>query len=373
MAEEGPDGSRSFTNFDDSVSFLGHQMRSEMLDDSFKNVRFVQDQSEELSKLRIDNFNLRLLCHKYEEVFKRGQIENAGLRIYDLEQEHMKIRGQLGRASRILSSLRHENEGLKKDNDELSEKLESCDIEWRKKYDSLLFDFQELKSSERRAESRCEVIENESFRLENAKNAEMSTLQQKLTSAESKITLLEAELAELRSKENISVDRLSGFLGEEDKENVDLSGLLDPLLSPLKMSRSTLLRRISAAQEMLKLLKSNCDSLSVDLSNCKQELSVSKTKFHLILEQYENEKAAHLRDLEQRDELERNLHDRISDLLRDCNDKEYLNDELTRELKQMKEFDARIKEEHMRQLNKLHAVSFSTFLEFIYLDPIQRF
>ncbi|VUZ49636.1 unnamed protein product, partial [Hymenolepis diminuta] len=164
--------------------------------------------------------------------------------------------------------------------DELSEKLESCDIEWRKKYDSLLFDFQELKSSERRAESRCEVIENESFRLENAKNAEMSTLQQKLTSAESKITLLEAELAELRSKENISVDRLSGFLGEEDKENVDLSGLLDPLLSPLKMSRSTLLRRISAAQEMLKLLKSNCDSLSVDLSNCKQELSVSKTKFH---------------------------------------------------------------------------------------------
>ncbi|VUZ49635.1 unnamed protein product, partial [Hymenolepis diminuta] len=78
MAEEGPDGSRSFTNFDDSVSFLGHQMRSEMLDDSFKNVRFVQDQSEELSKLRIDNFNLRLLCHKYEEVFKRGQIENAG-------------------------------------------------------------------------------------------------------------------------------------------------------------------------------------------------------------------------------------------------------------------------------------------------------
>lgn len=68
-------------------------MRSEMLDDSFKNVRFVQDQSEvkimslvdafkELSKLRIDNFNLRLLCHKYEEVFKRGQIENAGLVSY---------------------------------------------------------------------------------------------------------------------------------------------------------------------------------------------------------------------------------------------------------------------------------------------------
>lgn len=40
----------------------------------------------------------------------------------------MKIRGQLGRASRMLSSLRHENEGLKKDNDELNEKLESCDI-----------------------------------------------------------------------------------------------------------------------------------------------------------------------------------------------------------------------------------------------------
>nr|CDS29931.1 Uveal autoantigen with coiled coil domains [Hymenolepis microstoma] len=356
MAEQGPSDPRSFANFDESVSFVGSQLRSEMLDDSFRNVRFVQDQSEELSKLRIDNFNLRLLCHKYEEVFKRGQIENAGLRIYNLEQENMKIRGQLDRASRILSSLRHENEGLKNDNEKLAEKLESSVNEWQRKYDSLFAEFQELKVSERRAESRCEAIENESFRLENVKNSELSTLQQILTSAESKITLLETEIAELRSKGNTSIDRPSGCLDVEDKENVDLNALLDPLSSPLKMSRSSLLRRYGAAQEMLKFLKSNCDSLSVDLSSCRQELSLCESKFRLILKQYDDEKTSHLRDLEQRDELEKNLHDRIADLLRDCSDKDELNEELTGELKQLKEFDARIREEHMRQLNKLHSL-----------------
>ncbi|VDO00766.1 unnamed protein product, partial [Rodentolepis nana] len=356
MAEQGPSGPRSFANFDESVSFAEPQLRSEMLDDSFKNVRFVQDQSEELAKLRIDNFNLRLLCHKYDEVFKRGQIENAGLRIYNLEQENMKIRGQLDRASRILSSLKHENESLRNDNEKLTENLEISVNEWQRKYDSLFADFQKLKVSERRSESRCEVIESESFRLETAKNAELSTLQQMLTSAESKITLLETEIAELRSKGNTSIDRLSGCIDVEDKENVDLNDLLTPLSSPLKMSRGSLLRRYVAAQEMLKSLNSNCDSLSINLSNCRHELSISENKFRLLLEQYNDEKASHLRDLEQRDELEKNLHDRIADLLRDCSDKDELNEELTGELKQLKEFDARIKEEHLRQLNKLHSL-----------------
>lgn len=112
-----------------------------MLDDSFRNVKFVNDDSESLSRLRIDNFNLRLLCHKYEEVYNKGQVQNMGLvsdcflcfhdqiqRMYEAEQNIENLRHQLGNASEVISSLKYENEGLKKDNEEWSQKFESSDF-----------------------------------------------------------------------------------------------------------------------------------------------------------------------------------------------------------------------------------------------------
>ncbi|KAM3188364.1 hypothetical protein ACTXT7_000338 [Hymenolepis weldensis] len=337
-------------NLDESVSFLANPIRTEILDDSFRNVKFVNDDSESLSRLRIDNFNLRLLCHKYEEVFNKGQVKNMGLRMYEAEQNIENLRHQLGNASEVITSLKYENEGLKKENEEWSQKFESSEFEWRRKYDLLFFEFQELKSSQRKVENRCETVECESSRLENVKNAEIATLQQKLTSAESQIAVLEAELAELRSKGNVS-----NF--HDDKENssvLNFSTLLDPLSSPIKNNNLTLQRRYSAAQEVLKSLRSNCDSLSADLSICKQELSVSESKLRLILEQYEEEKLAHLKDLEQRDELERKLHDRIADLVSECHQTAERNDELSGKVKQLKESEARLREAHMIEVKKLN-------------------
>ncbi|VUZ49651.1 unnamed protein product [Hymenolepis diminuta] len=337
-------------NLDESVSFLVNPIRTEMLDDSFRNVKFVSDDSESLSRLRIDNFNLRLLCHKYEEVFNKGQVKNMGLRMYEAEQNIENLRHQLGNASEVISSLKYENEGLKRDNEEWSQKFESSDFEWRRKYDLLFFEFQELQSSQRKVENRCETVECESSRLENIKNAEIATLQQKLNSAGSQIAVLEAELAELRSKGNVS-----NF--HDDKENssvLNFSTLLDPLSSPIKNNNLTLQRRYSAAQEVLKSLRSNCDSLSTDLSICKQELSVSESKLRLILEQYEEEKSAHLKDLEQRDELERKLHDRIADLVSECHQTAERNDELSGKVKQLKESEARLREAHIIEVKKLN-------------------
>nr|CDS29933.1 hypothetical protein HmN_000258700 [Hymenolepis microstoma] len=316
-----------------------------------RNVKFVTDDSESLSRLRIDNFNLRLLCHKYEEVFNKGQVRNMGLRMYEAEQNIENLRHQLSNASEVISSLKHENDGLKKDNEEWSEKLESSEIEWRKKYDLLFFEFQELKSSQRRVENRCETVECDASRLENVKNAEIATLLQKLTSSESQVAVLEAELAELHSKMNVSNLH-------DDRENSSLllnfSALLDPLPSPIKNNNLSLQRRYAAAQEMLKSLKSNCDSLSSELTTCKQELSLFESKLRLILEKYEEEKAAHLKDLEQRDELERNLHDRIANLVSECHLSAERNDELAVKVRQLKESEVRLKETHSIEVKKLN-------------------
>lgn len=191
-------------------------------------------------------------------------------------------------------------------------------------------------------------------------------MQQKLSSAESKIAVLVAELAELSNKSNASIDRFSSHLSSEDKENVSLlemEALLEPITSPHKISISSLLRRYRFAQETMKSLKSNCDSLTLDLSNCKQQQAVTECKLHLILEQYDKEKASHLKDLAHFEATQAALHVRIANLLNDCNEKAKLNDELAGQLNQMKEFDARIKEEHMRQLNKLHKVGSSVLYQ----------
>lgn len=84
----------------------------------------------------------------------------------------------------MLTSMKNENDQLRADLDKWVEKFEFTEggksvmvqllllfIEWRNKYDILTLEFQELKSSQRRAESRCEIIENESSRLETTKKA----------------------------------------------------------------------------------------------------------------------------------------------------------------------------------------------------------
>ncbi|VDO01096.1 unnamed protein product [Rodentolepis nana] len=354
-------------NLDESVSFLANPIRTEMLDDSFRNVKFISDDSESLSRLRIDNFNLRLLCHKYEEVFNRGQVNNMGLRMYQAEKNIENLRNQLSNASEVISSLKQENDSLKKDNEEWSEKLESSEVEWRKKYDLLFCEFEELQSSQRRVENRCETVEWESSRLENVKNSEIATLQQKLSSAESQIAILEADLTELRSKMNTS--NLY-----DDKENSSLllnfSALLDPLSSPIKNNNTSLQRRYSAAQEMLKSLKSNCDSLSSDLTSCKQELALSENKLRLISKQYEEEKAAHLKDLEKRDEIENGLFDRIEHLLSENQLLAEVKDDLSRKVRQFKESETRLKETYTIEVKKLNRVRCLSLFLFKYFSKI---
>ncbi|VDM32245.1 unnamed protein product [Hydatigera taeniaeformis] len=259
----------------------------------------------------------------------------------------------------MLTSMKNENDQLRGDLNKWTEKFESSEDEWRKKYDLLSLEFQELKSCQRRAESRCELIETESSRLETTKKAEISALQQQLFNAETKIAMLEAEL------KACSPDTLTSQPGKiqtphlsdmEDKENVS-STALEPLPSPNKVAELSLLRRYYTSQDTVKNLRYECEALTEELTTCKQLLSASESKLQLVIDQLDAEKASHARCLAERNEIEQALHSRISDLVSDRNCQANLNDMLSSQLTQLKEHDERIKQEHLRQLETLDRVS----------------
>ncbi|KAL5103787.1 hypothetical protein TcWFU_009573 [Taenia crassiceps] len=260
----------------------------------------------------------------------------------------------------MMTSMKNENDQLRVDLDNWMKKFESTEGEWRNKYDLLTLEFQELKSSQRKAESRCEIIENESSRLETTKKAEISALQQQLFSAETKIAMLEAELKAFSREAVVSPQPgkvLAPHLSDvEDKENVSSTAfepLLGPRTSPNKVTDLSLLRRYKTSQDTIKNLKYECDALSGELTTCKQLLAASESKLQLVIDQLDAEKASHAKCLAQRNEVEQALHSRISDLVSDRNCQANLNDMLSAQLAQLKEHDERIKREHLRQLETL--------------------
>ena len=179
---------------------------------------------------------------------------------------------------------------------------------------------------------------------------EISSLQHQLSNAESKVAMLEAELSVYSTKSTIATEKESTV--KEDKENVStvgLEALTDPLKVMNRAEESSLLQRYKASQETLRQMRLNCDALSV-------ELTASNSKLQLALRQLEVEKTRHAEVMAQRDEIEVKLHSRIGELMRDRASQLDSNDALSAELKQLKEYNERIKREHLRQLEALDKV-----------------
>ncbi|KAL5963497.1 hypothetical protein TSMEX_008746 [Taenia solium] len=362
-----PGGFQSSSTVDENVSFMDKNTPARLIGSPLEGIRTVPDESEEIAKLRRENFKLSLLCYKYEQIYQKGLTDDPAMRIAELEDVNSRLMDQLNTkarlldsASKMLTSMKNENDQLHADLDKWVEKFESTEGEWRNKYDLLTLEFQELKSSQRRAESRCEIIENESSRLETTKRAEISALQQQLFNAETKIAMLEAELKAFPRETVVSLQPGKVFTPHssdmEDKENVSSTAfelLLDSRKSPNKAADLSLLRRYNTSQDTVKNLKYECDALNGELTTCKQLLAASESKLQLVMDQLDAEKASHARCLAQRDEIEQALHSRVSDLVSDRNCQANLNDMLSAQLTQLKEHDERIKREHLRQLETL--------------------
>ncbi|CDS36945.1 Uveal autoantigen with coiled coil domains [Echinococcus multilocularis] len=366
MASADPGSFHSSSNFDENVSFVGKNLPTRLIGSPLEGIRTVPDESEEIAKLRRENFKLSLLCYKYEQIYQKGLTDDPAMRITDLENVNSQLVDQsnvksrlLDSASKMLTSMKNENDQLRADLDGWIKKFESCEGEWRNKYDLLTLEFQELKSSQRRAESRCEIIENESSRLETTKRAEISALQQQLVDAETKIAMLEAELKAFPREAitfshpgKVPAPRFSDMDDKENDSSTALETLRDPLTSP-NITVDQSLRRHNTCRDTIKNLKYECEALNAELTACKQLLVASESKLQLVMDQLEAEKASHAKSLARRNEIEQALHSRISDLVSDRNCQANLNDMLSAQLAQLKEHDERIKREHLRQLETL--------------------
>ena len=186
---------------------------------------------------------------------------------------------------------------------------------------------------------------------------EIRLLQQQLSSAESKAAMLEAELTALSFKNTTAENENVSYEDKENASTISVEALLEPLKSANRVESSNLLQRYGSAQGALKQMKSTCDAL-------KSELAASNSKLQLALEQLEMEKSVYTKNLAHRDEIAEDLHKRISEMMNERARQLDVNDALSAELKQMKEYIERIKREHLRQLETLDKVGRHGFTGF---------
>ncbi|KAM3186719.1 hypothetical protein ACTXT7_003797 [Hymenolepis weldensis] len=207
---------------------------------------------EELSKLRRENFNLSLLCHNYRKIFEKDCNGTSVLRITGLESENARLSDQLqekchllNSASKMLKSLKAENEMLHDDHENLILKFQTSERgklviirmtfpEWIQRYSNLNEELQAQKMFHLQAESSHDAIETESFVRGNAQKSEISDLKARLSEAHTRIATLEAELGSTCSKEIANTSALDS--NQNSQKSTDLSKKhickQDPNISP---------------------------------------------------------------------------------------------------------------------------------------------
>ncbi|VDK38665.1 unnamed protein product [Taenia asiatica] len=269
----------------------------------------------------------------------------------------------------MLVSLKSENETLHADHEDLVSKFQSSEREWIQRYNNLTEELHAQKTLQLRNESNREMAEDEFLLLENAQNSEISELQRRLSDAQSRIALLEAELSATSCKEGVTVGTdTDPFMGESQEHeakshlsptppprtrsilNTDSSKLLSELVtSPKIREYAELLRRHNTARLIIEDLVNKNISLNKELAICKQDLTGYQSKLAEVSEELQTERALHAENLEDYRKAVQGLQDRINDLLGDRDRCETL----TAELNQLKENEARLKCEHARQLQNL--------------------
>uniref|UniRef100_A0A0X3NYU5 Uncharacterized protein n=1 Tax=Schistocephalus solidus TaxID=70667 RepID=A0A0X3NYU5_SCHSO len=384
----------------------------------------LRKENEAIASLRRENFRLRLLCYNYEQSYQkiRGDPQNLASRLFELETENAQVREEfrvradlLNSASKVISSLKSENERLLSDNASLSSKMENIEKEWRLKYDSIVDELEECKAARRQAENKLAIYENEVVQRENCHKAELMELMQKLQNAEVKICMLEAESREASKSAFIRVADLDltdatplnlaskDFKPEKESEAVLLrseagwggdnvvaekensaepqisrppSSLRTP--SPLTTSgRHTLSvdealrpespnmdevtrlkRRLVAARHLVEDLNNRNGCLSKELlsvqSLYKMDVQTLREKIIVLTDNLESERNSHLLRSGELNRQIQSLHGRIGELLKDRESIMSENANLSAKVNSLKELTQRLRRQHATELDQMN-------------------
>ncbi|VDL60783.1 unnamed protein product [Hymenolepis diminuta] len=138
----------------------------------------------------------------------------------------------LNSASKMLESLKAENEMLHDDHENLILRFQTSERgklviirmifpEWTQRYNNLNEELQAQKLFQLQAESTHDAIETESFMRGNAQKSEISDLKARLSEANTRIATLEAELGSTCSKEIVNTSALDSK--QNSQKSTDLS------------------------------------------------------------------------------------------------------------------------------------------------------
>ncbi|CAH8499666.1 unnamed protein product [Heterobilharzia americana] len=186
----------------------------------------IRSNEEILAELRRENFRLRLMLYNYEQVYHRSNNSDdpESPRIYAAECENVILRKLidekqllLKEASKIIDTLKKENSRLEGIINDIQNKNEKAEIDWRNKYDDL---YSELQQSREEIQSRDMKILSKDAELNRKRNdleSYISELQNRLEISESlncqykrEIRLFQTEADSLRTTlENVNQEQSS--------------------------------------------------------------------------------------------------------------------------------------------------------------------
>ncbi|KAL5105280.1 hypothetical protein TcWFU_008515 [Taenia crassiceps] len=266
----------------------------------------------------------------------------------------------------MLLSLKSENETLHADHEDLISKLQSSEREWIQRYNDLTEELRAQKAFQLQTQGNYEMTEGELLLPESAQNSEPFELRKRLSEAQPRIALLEAELSATSRREVITLGTemnplLDDSQGSEARPHlsptppprtklISNTDSLEPLPefinSPITWEYAELLRRHNATRLIIEDLLNKNASLNKELSSCKQDLTSYQSKLAEVSEELKTERVLHAENLEDYRKEIQGLQYRITDLLGDRDRYETL----TAELNQSKENELRFKRKHTCQL-----------------------
>ncbi|KAF7257114.1 hypothetical protein EG68_05586 [Paragonimus skrjabini miyazakii] len=178
---------------------------------------------ETMAELRRENFRLRLICFDYERARKRltDPQDAESSRLFSVEAENLNLKeavaektSLLQSASKMIDTLKEENDLFRLQLKESKEKLDENERGWQDKYDRIYAELQNANETIRTAETRILAQEHETARQQNEWQSRLSELKVNMQSCEAELDRKHCEVLMLQTE----LDSLRAALGQVETQ-----------------------------------------------------------------------------------------------------------------------------------------------------------
>ncbi|KAF5399120.1 hypothetical protein PHET_07548 [Paragonimus heterotremus] len=178
---------------------------------------------ETMAELRRENFRLRLICFDYERARKRltDPQDAESSRLFSVEAENLNLKeavaektSLLQSASKMIDTLKEENDLFRLQLKESKEKLDENERDWQDKYDRIYAELQKANEAVRTGETRILAQKHEASRQQNEWQSRLSELKVNMQSCEAELNRKHCEVLMLQ----MELDSLRATLGQAETQ-----------------------------------------------------------------------------------------------------------------------------------------------------------